>query len=410
MNLNFSDFSSHAFYASPYPMYEKVRAAGPLVEMAPNLFVTGHFDIVDALLRDRRMGKAYLQSVSGRYGEAATQHPLFQTLSRTFLMMNPPSHTRSRALLMKSFNARQIEKMRETLEETSRSLLDRIGSKPVFDVVNEYAFPFPIEIICRLLNIPSADGRELGASANRLASSLDMAPMDDVTLAATNEAAIVLEAYFREVVEQRRTAPADDIISLLINVEEDGYRLTDEEIVSNVILMFLAGHETTSNMIGNALIALFRHPAQLGALKRDPALIQKAIAECMRYDNSVQMVARTAFEDIVIHDVTLRRGAVVYLLIGAANRDPAAFSQPDDLIFDRAHSVSSMAFGGGIHYCLGARLALLELEVAIGSLLARFPDMHPEDLNHLTWCPRNNLRGVQSLRMVTSAASGSTTR
>jgi cytochrome P450 len=165
--------------------------------------------------------------------------------------------------------------------------------------------------------------------------------------------------------------------------------------------LFIAGHETTSNMIGNAMVALFRHPARLEALRREPAAIAKAVAECMRFDSSVQMVVRTALEEVVIHDVTLKPGTIVFMLTGAANRDPAVFPHPDQLDFDRGSKVPSLAFGGGIHYCLGARLALLEMEVALRDLLARFPQMQPEDLDQLNWHRRNNLRGVQSLRIHT---------
>lgn len=401
--MNFANFSSPEFFADPYPLYEKVREAGVLLPVGPNAMVTGRFEIIDTLLRDRRMGKTYLQSVRARYGEATTQHPVFQALSRTFLMMNPPAHTKLRTLLMKAFNARQIEMLRDVVAMTSRDLLDRIGNASEFDLISDYALPLPVDIICRLLDIPSSHGKELGIAASRLVAAFDLAPLDETSLASANEAALTLERYFQKVVEQRRIAPGDDIISSLTSVEDEGATLSDDEIVSNVILLFIAGHETTSNMIGNSIVALFRQPAQLDALKRDPASIPKAVVECMRYDTSIQMVVRTALEEVVIHDVTLAPGTIVFMLIGAANRDPAVFSHPDQLVFDRGDNVPSLAFGGGIHYCLGARLAQLEMEVAIADLLDRFPDMQPVDLDQLKWHPRNNLRGVQSLRINTAA-------
>ncbi|HZZ10077.1 MAG TPA: cytochrome P450 [Paraburkholderia sp.] len=399
--MNFATFSSPAFFADPYPMYEKLREAGPLLPVGPNAVVTGRFEIIDALLRDRRMGKTYLQSVRARYGETAAEQPVFQALSRTFLMMNPPAHTKLRTLLMKAFNARQIEKQREIVEATSRDLLDRVGAAAQFDLVSDYAMPLPVEIICRLLDVPSSHGTELSVAASRLVCAFDLAPLDDTALAAANEAALTLERYFRTVVEQRRAKPGDDIVSSLANVEDDGATLSDDEIISNVKLLFIAGHETTSNMIGNSMVALFRQPAQLEALKREPAAITRAVAECMRFDGSVQMVVRTALEKVVIHGVTLNPGTIVFMLTGAANRDPAMFAHPDQLDFERGANVPSLAFGGGIHYCLGARLALLELEVALRDLLARFPQMQPEDLDQLDWHRRNNLRGVQSLRIRT---------
>jgi cytochrome P450 len=401
--MNFTDFSSPAFFTDPYPLYEQVRQAGALLPVGPNARVTGRFEIIDALLRDRRMGKTYLQSVRARYGDNAVQQPVFQALNRTFLMMNPPSHTRLRALLMKAFNARQIGKLREIVETTARELVERIGTKAEFDLVSEFALPLPIEIICRLLDIPSAHGTELGVAASRLVSAFDLAPLDERMLGEANDAASTLERYFQKVIEQRRITAGDDLISALVGVDDDGATLSDDEIVSNTILLFIAGHETTSNMIGNAMVALFRQSARLDELKRDAALIPQAVVECMRYDGSVQMVVRTALEEVVIGDVTLTPGTIVFMLIGAANRDPAVFANPDQLDFNRGSGAPSLSFGGGIHYCLGARLALLEMEAAIGCLLARFPDMRTVNLDQLVWHRRNNLRGVQSLNIATAA-------
>lgn len=401
--MQFSDFSSPAFFADPYPLYQKIRDAGPLLPIAPNAFVTGRFAVVDALLRDPRMGKTYLQSVSARYGEQATAQPVFQSLNRTLLMMNPPSHTRLRALLMKTFNARQIEKLTAIVEATSHELLERAGKGTEFDLVSDYAHPLPVQIICRLLDIPVAQATMLGDAASRLVAAFDLAPLDENALCAADEAALTLERYFQDIVEQRRVQPGDDLISAMLGVEDEGSKLTDEEVVSNAVLLFIAGHETTSNMIGNTMNALFRHPQQMDALQQDPERLPRAIAECMRYDGAVQLLVRSAFEDLSVADVTLARGSVVFMLIGAANRDPAVFTQPDTLDLTRETSAPPLSFGAGIHYCLGARLAMLEMEIAIRSLLARFPRIRPVDLDALVWHRRNNLRGVTSLPVRTGA-------
>ncbi|QGZ59531.1 cytochrome P450 [Paraburkholderia acidiphila] len=397
--MQFSDFASPAFFANPYPLYEKIRAAGPILPVGPKAFVTGRFAIVDALLRDPRMGKTYLQSVAARYGDEAPARPVFQSLSRTLLMMNPPAHTRLRALLMKTFNARSIEKLTSIVEATTHELLERAASRAEFDLVSDYALPLPVQIICRLLDVSVADATTLGDAASQLVAAFDLAPLDEDGLRAADEAALSLECYFHGVVEQRRAQPGDDLISAMLSVEDEGSRLTDEEVVSNAVLLFIAGHETTSNMIGNMMIALFRHPQQMEALKHEPKLLPRAIAECMRYDGAVQMLVRTALEDITLGDATLARGSVVFMLIGSANRDPAAFPAPDTLDFARSTGTPAVAFGAGIHYCLGARLAALELDVAMRALLARFPEIRPVDLDALVWHRRNNLRGVTSLRV-----------
>ncbi|MEN7530493.1 MULTISPECIES: cytochrome P450 [unclassified Cupriavidus] len=399
--MNLQSFSSPAFFENPYPLYEQIRQAGPLLPLGPNVFVTGRHAVIDALLRDRRMGKTYLQSVQARYGEAATQQPVFQALSRTFLMMNPPAHTRLRALLMQAFNQRQVEAMRQIVAATTQRLLDRIGPQAEFDIVADFALPLPVEIICRMLDIPLEHGERLGAHAARLASALDLAPLDADQLALADEAALVLEAHFRDVVAQRRAHPGDDLISALVAAEEDGTTLSVDEIVSNVILLFVAGHETTSNMIGNTMIALFRNPDQLQRLRTDASLVRNAVVECMRHDGAVQMVVRTAMEDVEAGGAHVPRGSIVFMLLGAANRDPAVFADPDRLDIER-DATAALGFGGGIHYCLGARLAMMEIEVAIRALLGRFPDLRPVDLEQLAWHRRNNLRGVQALKVRTA--------
>jgi cytochrome P450 len=395
--MNFNDFSSPEFFENPYPLYEKIRSAGPFVQFTPNAFITGRMSIVEPLLRDRGMGKNYMPGVIVRYGESAPSQPVFQTFSRTFLMMNPPTHTRLRGRLTKAFNARQMGKLKEIVETTVDRLIERLAAKREFDLMAEYAMPLPVEIICGLLDIPIEHGTQLGDAASRLVAAVDLAPLSDALLRDANDAALTLETYFRAVVAARRANPGDDIISSLVAIGEDGVSLTEDEVIANVILIFTAGHETTSNMIGNALLALSRHPDQLAALKREPALMSKAVAECMRYDGSVQMVVRTALEEVTVGGATLAPGTIVFMLIGAANRDPYVFTDPDRLDIERADSGRSLAFGGGIHFCLGARLAALEIETAMKSLLERFPNLQLTEPDRPQWRKRHNLRGVQSL-------------
>jgi hypothetical protein len=185
---------------------------------------------------------------------------------------------------------------------------------------------------------------------------------------------------------------------MLLSVEENGERLSEQEVISNVILLFAAGHETTSNMIGNSLVALHRYPDQLALLKARPELLPKAVSECMRYDSSVQFLTRVALEDTEVNGIALPKGAIVFMLLGAANRDPQRFQEPDRLLIERPGSGNRLImFGGGIHYCLGARLATLEIQIALGTLLARLPDLQLLNTQDLRWYPRNTLRGVESL-------------
>ncbi|SOE94234.1 hypothetical protein SAMN05414139_07048 [Burkholderia sp. D7] len=396
--MKFSDLSSPAFFENPYPFYERLRAEGALVPLAPNIVITGHYAVVDALLRDRRMGKTYMPSVIARYGESGPEQPVFQALSRMFLMTNPPVHTRLRSLLMAAFNARQIDLLRDVAQSTADNLIDALEPGANFDLVSDYALPLPVNVICRLLDVPVEDGVKLGSAASHFGNALEAAPMDAAHLAAANEATLALERYFAGVVEERRTKPGNDLVSALVRAEEAGESLTNDEIISNVLLLFVAGHETTSNMLGNALIALHRHPEQLALLKGDTSLLPKAVGECLRFDSSVQMIVRTAFEDLEAAGHPIARGTIVFMMVGSANRDPDQFEKPDELDIGRPVLGRLLSFGAGIHHCLGARLATLELETGLGALVSRLPDLRITNLDTLQWRQRNTLRGVESLK------------
>lgn len=394
--MKLADLSTPAFLEDPYPLYKTLREQAPFVRVAPNALMTGRYGIVDALLQNRSMGKSYLESVRVRYGDDGPNMPLFQGVGRMFLMLNPPAHTRVRALMMKAFNARQVETMRELALATAHELVDGLAPRKQADLVAEFAFPLPLLIICRMLDIPVAEATILGATVSKLAKVFDPAPMNAEALTQTSAAYDELARYFAGVIAARRSRPGNDLISLLLRVDEGGDTLTHDEIVSNVILLFIAGHETTSNMIGNALIALHRNPQQLDLLKQHPQKMPNAVLECLRYDGSVQMTMRTAMEDIEIEGEVLPRGTMVFLMLGAANRDPDRFEEPDRLDIDRRQG-REQTFGAGIHHCLGYRLALIELESAIGVLLERLPNLRLTDLDRLKWNQRGNLRGVSAL-------------
>jgi cytochrome P450 len=324
--------------------------------------------------------------------------PVFQALSRVLLMMNPPMHTRLRALLMKAFNAKQIESLRATSLSVAEELIDALPTDGPFDLMSAFAVPMPIRIICKMMDLSVDDAPMLGAEVSKLVQSLEAAPLTPDQVASANLATRHLEAYFKDVVSARRKRPGTDLISTLLSVNDNGDTFSEDEIVSNAILLFASGHETTSNMIGNALISLHRHPDQLDRLKAFPELLPQAVSECLRYDSSVQIVQRVALEDTDIEGIAVPKGTIVLLSLGAANHDSAQFEEPSSLMIERPEGTCrSIMFAGGIHYCLGARLAILELETALGTVLRRLPALRLTNLDDLQWHPRNTLRGVTSL-------------
>jgi cytochrome P450 len=394
--MKLADFSTTEFLNNPYPLYEKLRAQGPLVRVEPGVVMTGHYHIVDALLRDPRMGKDYLASIRARYGDDAQQMPLFQGISRMAALVNPPAHTRLRTLMMKAFSAREIEVMREVVQRIAHDLVDEIEADGTADLVAQFAVRLPIAIICRMLGVPVEDALKLGDAVARVAKSFDAAPISPADLELASASYVTLEQYFAEALDARRARKGTDLISLLLHVEENGETLTQEEILSNIILLFLAGHETTSNMLGNALISLHCHPQQLALLKSNTSRMPKAVLECLRYEGSVQSTARSALEDVEISGVELPRGTMVYLWLASANHDPAKFANPERFDIDRDEGRIA-TFGAGIHHCLGSRLALMELEIALGVLFERLPGLSLPHLDNLNWNQRGNVRSVKSL-------------
>ena len=392
--MKLSDFSSSAFFENPYPVYERVREAGPLLYMGPTLAMTASYALVEALLLDRRMVKQPVTTVRERYGETATHEPVFEAFSMMFASMNPPAHTRLRTLLTKAFTARGLEPIERLSQGVADRLIDTFIGDAGVDLVEQFAMPFPIEIICRLLDLPVGDGLTLGEASSAMLDALDIAPLNTMGLARANRATQQLQEYFRTVVQARRSRIGNDLISALIRAEAGGEVLTEDEIISNAMLLFTAGHETTSNMVCNALVALGRHPDQLSMLKSDISLVPRAVDECMRLETSVQAISRVAMESLVIGDIHISEGTIVFMLLGGANRDPARFSFPNRLDVRRADA-GKLSFGGGIHYCLGARLAHTELSVALRTILTRMPELRLDDLSPLIWRQRGNLRGVE---------------
>ncbi|NYB31047.1 cytochrome P450 [Pantoea agglomerans] len=379
---------------NPFPLYRKLHQQGSLIPAGDKIIISGSHAVVDALLNDRRVGKNYMESVRVRFGDDAAGLPLFQGISRMFLVLNPPDHNRLRGLVMKAFSAREIKSLREMALTIANELVDELEGRRACDLAQAFAFPLPVRIICRMLDVSESDAPELGRLTSALVRVFDpQISQPDLLKAA--EAFAVLESYFSAVIVSRRDSTASDLVSLFLRSGSDGDRLDHDEIIANVILLFLAGHETTSNMLCNTILALHAHPQELASLKQNHALIPDAIEECLRYDSSVQMLYRTTLEEIELAGELIPPGTRFFLSLGAANHDPLVFTSPERLNI-RRHEGRCLAFGGGIHHCMGYRLALAEMEVALEVLLTRLPEMRPVTAgvrrNH-----RANLRGVSAL-------------
>ena len=389
------------FLADPYPFYEGLRGADPVLWM-PELFgiggwiVTGHA-ACSAALRSKHFGKEGHKVVAAEKLAAIPQESaeVAERRKSNMLFRDPPDHTRLRGLVTQAFTPRTIERLRPHIAEIAEDLLSSMAASGEADLIHDYAFPLPIIVIAELLGVSPADRDQFKLWSTDLTGGINLgASIEDLTR--TGRAMEALSAYLTEVIEERRRAPRADLISDLVRVQDAGDQLSMDELLATCRLLLTAGHETTVNLIGNGTLALLRHPEQRAALAADPSRLGHAIEELLRYDSPVQLTVRFAMDDAPLGAHTAKRGDVVILLLGAANRDPAQFAAPARLELGRENAQSHLSFGGGIHYCLGGPLARLEGELAVGALLRRMPDLALAP-GEVEWRPHMVLRGPKAL-------------
>ena len=385
------------FIADPYPFYHRLRATDPMHLTPLGFHVASRHADVAAILRDKRFGKDFIGRITRRSGPEILEEPVYRSMSHWMLQLDPPDHGRLRGLVVRAFTARRVEDMRPRIQQIVDEIIDRLESQGCADLIADFAFRLPVTVICDMLGIPESDRQVFFTGSRAGGRLLDLAPLSRTELDEQNSYNLAMAEYFHRLFELRRREPGDDLTTHLVQAEENGNSLTNEELTANVILLFGAGHETTVNLIGNGLLALYRNPGQLQLLKTDPSLMANAIEELLRYDSSVQVTGRTTLEYVdEIGGISLEKGQSVICLLGSANRDPAAYSDPDRLDITR-RDVRPLSFGGGIHYCVGAQLARIEAEIAIATLLRRLPDLRLDDIDHPDWRQTFVLRGLNKL-------------
>jgi cytochrome P450 len=387
-----------AFIANPYPVYADLRARGPVHydEGTDHWLITRHAD-VNALLRDRRFGRTYLHLATheamGHDPPPTSLDPFWNVINHGILDMEPPDHTRVRRLVAKAFGPRMVASMRAPIQRLMRGLIEGVRGAGEFDLIATIAEPLPVAVIAELLGVPDVERHLLRPWSADICRMYELHPSQDDQAAAVR-ASVEFGDYLRTLSRERRANPTGDLISELALVVDEGDRLTEDELVGTCVLLLNAGHEATVNVTGNGWWALFRDPSALARLRAESELVPLAIEELMRWDTPLQLFERWVLEDVEVHGVEIPRGAELGLLFGSANRDPEAFDEPDRLRLDRAPN-PHLTFGAGIHFCLGAPLARLELETSFGMLLRELPDM---DLAHEpAWKPNYIIRGLQEL-------------
>ena len=387
--------------ADPYPTYRKLREAHPVFWAAQlDAWIVTSFEAVSAGLRNSRLSSERFERIRSRFAEKGIDEKMAENRLRSMIHLDPPDHTRLRSLVNKAFTPRMAAEMEGRIQGMIDGFLDEVQGQGRMDAIETLAYPLPVTVIAEMLGAPVEDRHKFKKWSDEISIVLsgDAASLPADVLQRSFDSRNELVEYFRAIVAGKRSGTHVDLLAALAKAEEDGGRLTEDELYSNAVLLMIAGNETTTNLIGNGLLALLRHPDQLHRLQSDPALIPSAIEEMLRFDGPVQLTTRIAKCDLEIEGTKIRQGQGVYLFLGAADRDPAKFSEPDRFDVGRVDN-KHVAFGGGPHFCLGAPLARLEAKLAFQALIRRFPDIRLEN-NAVEYRRNFNLRGLTALPVV----------
>ncbi len=395
------------FLVDPYPFYHRYRTSDPVhwgrstTPGSPGCWYLFRHGDVEALLKDARVSRELHNLVPGakRAQKSQANNPIFSILSKFIIFRDPPDHTRLRRLSIKAFTPRMVEKLRPRIEVIANALLDQVQKQGTMDLIADFAFPLPASVIAEIIGIPATFQEQLKAWSKALLKIVDFQPAE----ANHKQHFMAVMDFWRcmkYLANERRKEPQDDLLSALLSAEEQGQKLTEEEVLASCMMILWAGHETTENLIGNGMLALLRHPEQMAMWRDHPALAQTAVEELLRFDSPSQMVGRGVLEDLEIGGKRISAGQLVVGVIGAANRDPEKFVEPDRLDLTRVEN-EHLSFGEGIHYCIGASLARAEAQIAFTTLLQRLPNLK---LVHETpaWSPNVAIRGLKTLPLAFS--------
>jgi cytochrome P450 len=377
------DWSSQSFLADPYVHYRALRETDPVHfdEARGTWRLTRYRDMVEVLRDDQRFS-------------AQRGGPQFDDVPRSMLSSDPPDHTRLRTLVNKAFTPRTVRQLTGRIQELVDRSLDAVADRGEMEVIGEFAYPLPITVIAQMLGVPGEDRDFFRSASQKIAVALG--PVGDVQVAmGALEGRNQLVDYFNRLIPERRNEPRDDLITALLEAEEAGDFLSHGELLAMLLLLLVAGHETTVNLIGNGLLALLRHPDQFERLRDEEGIERAAVEELLRYDSPVQMTGRVAKQDVEIGGRTIRAGQWVSAILASANRDPEVFEDPDTLDLTR-EPCNHLSFSAGIHFCLGAQLARLEGQIALSTIVRRFPGLRLAT-DELRWRPAPILRGLEAL-------------
>ena len=392
--------------ANPYPIYSDMRTQDPVHWNEPvgTWVLTRYSDVIETL-RDRRMSVDRISAYSDRIPEPMQEKiaPILHIFSDMMLLSDPPKHTRLRSLANKAFTPRVVDNMRSHIQDIVDQSLDSVEGAGRMDVINDLAYPLPVRVICEMLGVAPEDQDQFKEWTDHLAIFLGDIRRAAQHVEVAQRSALDMIEYLKEIIKECRQNPRDDLISALVAAEEQGDTFSQDELYSMFVLLQIGGHETTTNLIGNGLLALLQNPDQLLKLRNNPALLETAVEELLRYHSPIQATARIATEDLEIGGKPISAGQYISTYLAAANRDPDQFPDPDRLDITRQEN-RHLAFSFGPHFCLGAALARLEGQIAIGTVLRRMPQLRLEPplsveapLEEFRWRDNPVFHGLESL-------------
>jgi cytochrome P450 len=383
------------FHTDPYPIYHRLRSEEPIHRSFIGVWVFTRYADVRAVLRDPRFSSAPIpKQIKEKEQHVGQFDAIAQSSDKWLVFLEPPDHTRLRGLASKAYSAGVVERMRPQIQKIVDELIGKVRNTGFMDIVSDLAYLLPTIVLARILGVPDEDHCQLRRWSNNLGSIFEPL-MSLESYGHLNQVAVEFTDYFRSLITERKKRPKEDLISDLLVVRDRGELIGEDEVLYICMALCTGGERNTVNLIGNGILALLRHPDQMEKLKQEPGILPSAVEELMRYDSSAQMIARVATEGVKIGDQTIRAGEHVYLCLGAANRDPAQFRDPDKLDITRSDN-HHLALGGGIHYCIGATQTRGQVQIAIKTLVQQLPNLKLHT-DKLEWRENFAVRGLKAL-------------
>ena len=391
------NLDSFEFYQNPYPILEFLRKNHPVYQIEPNIWLLTDYNDCVNIIKSPNVGKDFLSNIKIRYGESVTKEPVIQSINRFMLVKNPPEHTSIRSTVSKAFTPKMLRKLKSFMEKKAELLINNllIENNEV-DILKQFAHPFSTSVICEMLGFNEKEGISFFTEINSISKLNELRILSNDEIQEANQALYRLQSFFEKVCINKTKYPKDDLITALLKIKDEHSSFSNDDILANIILLFIAGHETTVNLITNGVYSLLKNPIQFNKLKNSPCLIKSTISEILRFESSVQMISRNVFNDFNIRGTSIKKDDIIYLSLGSANYDPKKFKEP--YYFDITREPNKhLSFGGGIHYCLGAMLSKLETEIAITTLIKRIPNVKLKENSKYKWKQNITLRGLTCL-------------